>query len=212
MTAVERLDTVAALVVESLVLKPDDADASPSDLAALTRAMERGDEPAWVRFHEQYSARLHRYLLVVARGDEAAAAEALQLTFTRVARHIRTFDREDVFWSWLTVLARSAAVDEARKQRRRDGFFARLRAQPPSPADPSAAEAASRLRAALETGLADLPAEERRVVERKYLEGAAVRDIAAELGATEKAVESRLRRARLRLKQTILTLLRHETE
>src|SRR6185295_14964475 len=101
--------------------------------------------PAWVRFHELYSGRLHRYLLVLARGHETEAADALQATLTRIARHIRTFDAEDVFWSWLTVLARSAAVDEARKQQRREGFFARLRAQPPAPADASAAEAAARL-------------------------------------------------------------------
>jgi len=47
---------------------------------------------------------------VVTGGNEHAAREALQAALVRVVRHVRLFDAEDKFWSWLTVLARSALV------------------------------------------------------------------------------------------------------
>src|SRR5438445_3591174 len=95
------------------------AEAQPSiDIAALTAGMARGDEDAYRMFHELYFHRLLRYLLVVTGGREEAAREALQLALLRVVRHIRKFDAEATFWSWLTVLARSAVVDEERKRHR----------------------------------------------------------------------------------------------
>ena len=77
-------------------------------------------------FHELYFQRLLRYLLVVTGGREEAAREALQIALLRVVRHIRRFDREAVFWSWLTVLARSAVVDEERKRHRYLAFLDRF--------------------------------------------------------------------------------------
>ena len=80
------------------------------DVPGLTARMRRGEEAAYRDFFDAYYNRLLRYLLVVAAGDEASAAEALQSTLLRVVRHIKVFAAEEVFWSWLTVLARSAYV------------------------------------------------------------------------------------------------------
>ncbi|HEY2952163.1 MAG TPA: hypothetical protein VGK40_06255, partial [Verrucomicrobiae bacterium] len=62
----------------------------------------------------------------------------------RVVHHIRRFDSPEVFWSWLTVLARSSLVDEERKRKRYfgllDGFLAGARRDdfdPPRDADGS---------------------------------------------------------------------------
>lgn len=63
---------------------------------------------AWRTFHHAYVDRLWRYLLVVAGGREDTAREALQGALVRAVRHIKVFEDETVFWSWLTVLARSA--------------------------------------------------------------------------------------------------------
>src|ERR1017187_640134 len=84
----------------------------PPNVSELTARMSRGDEAAFHEFYQLYFNRLLRYLLVVAHGQEEVALEALQLTFVRVARHVRWFDSEAVFWSWLTVLARSSIADE----------------------------------------------------------------------------------------------------
>jgi RNA polymerase sigma-70 factor (ECF subfamily) len=48
-----------------------------------------------------------------------------------------------------------------------------------------------------------LPEEDRAILRRKYLEGFSVREIAEESGSSEKAIESRLTRARNRLKEMI---------
>src|SRR5882724_3461943 len=89
-------------------------------VATLTRAMRRGDEAAWVRFHQEYSGRIHRYLLVLLKGDHESASEILQVTFTRIARYMREFDDEKVMWHWLTRIARTATIDELRKRGRRE--------------------------------------------------------------------------------------------
>src|SRR5450759_4647475 len=100
--------------------------AEPLDVAALTRRMVEGDELAYRSFYDVYFNRLSRYLLVVTAGDEDAAGEALQSALVRVARHIKVFPSEAVFWSWLTVLARSALCDQTRKRRRYLAFLDRF--------------------------------------------------------------------------------------
>ena len=188
----------------------DSADAAPP-IATLTRALVVGDEAAYRTFHDAYVPRLYRYMLVVTAGDEESAREALQAALVRVVRHIKVFSDEARFWNWLTVLARTALADQRRKQRRYFAFLdrftthARVEAAPQSDSD-----ADTRLLGLLEHGLADLTADERELVERKYFRDQSVREIAADVQATEKAVESRLGRARRKLKDRLLQKLRHE--
>jgi RNA polymerase sigma factor (sigma-70 family) len=66
------------------------------------------------------------------------------------------------------------------------------------------------LRALLQHGLASLAADERQLLESKYLAARSVRDIAAELQTSEKAVESRLVRIRRKLKDAVLARLKNE--
>jgi RNA polymerase sigma-70 factor (ECF subfamily) len=190
------------------------ADAKPPEpleVAALTRRMVRGDEAAYREFYDAYFERLFRYLLVVTRGDEDAAREALQSALVRVVRHIRVFPSDTVFWSWLTVLARSALSDQNRKQRRYLAFLDRFtrhsRTQQAAPADP---EADARLATLLENSLGALPPDERRLVKAKYFERRSVCDLAEEFDLSEKAVESRLVRVRHKLKAAILEGLKRE--
>ncbi len=184
------------------------ADAT-SPTVTLTQALSEGDEAAWRDFHAAYAPRLLRYLLVVCQGREENAREALQQTFIRAVRYIRPCHTEAELWGWLTLLARCAAADLGRRERRYLGFLTRWLPQQsdplPAPPDPE-----GRLQDALATELAALPAAERELLERKYLGGAAVRKLAATLGTSEKAVESRLTRARQRLKTAILNRLSHE--
>ena len=180
-------------------------------MAALTRRMVQGEETAYRTFYEAYFNRLSRYLLVVTSGDEDAAREALQSTLLRVVRHIKVFPSDDVFWSWLTVLARSALTDQTRKRRRYLAFLDRFtwhnRTQQAAQDDP---EADARLVSLLEGSLGKLPFDERRLVEAKYFERLSVRQMAEALGLSEKAVESRLVRVRQKLKAAILDGLKHE--
>jgi RNA polymerase sigma-70 factor (ECF subfamily) len=190
------LDLAAVVALSAKKQAPAD------DIATFTRALHLGDEAAWREFHGRYFSRLFRYLLVVTGGNEDLAGEALQQTMLRAVRHMRLFESGTVFWSWLTVLARSAAVDELRKQSRRLSFLERLfAARPPAPADPDAEE---RLHDLIGDALAALDDKDRDLLRRKYQEGESVRHIAGALETTEKAIESRLVRVRRELREHVL--------
>lgn len=180
-------------------------------VADLTRRMAAGDETAYRLFYDAYFDRLWRYLIVVTAGNEDAAREALQATLTRVVRHIRVFPSEPVFWSWLTVLARTALTDQMRKRHRYLAFldrFSQYTATANTCRDDERGD--ERLRQLLEHHIAALAGEERQLVEAKYFARRSVREIAAELQTTEKAIESRLARIRQKLKTAVLAQLRND--
>ncbi len=188
------------------------AGAADSVTASLTRRMKAGDETAWCEFHKAFAPRLERYLLVVCRGNEATARDALQQTLLRAVRNLRVMATEAELWGWLTVLARSAATDLARREGRHRGFLERWFQAQPSPPTPEPSDADQRLEAALAQELDQLPASDREILEQKYLSGGSVRELADVLGTTEKAVESRLTRARQKLRRALLLRLQNEND
>jgi len=179
----------------------------PTATAELTRRLALGEDEAFREFHGLYFERLHRFLLVVARGQEHEAREALQETLLRVVRYARPFESEEIFWSWLKMVARSAARDGGRKNRRYlnllQNFALRWR-QPPT----GEAHDESDLRPLLEESLAEMESPDRRLIEGKYLDGSSVRELSGATGLTAKAVESRLLRLRRELRETLLKKLR----
>lgn len=173
--------------------------------------MAAGDEAAWRTFYDAYFSRLSRYLLVVATGNEDAAREALQAALLRVAKHIKVFPDETVFWNWLTVLARTAFLDETKKRRRYFSFLDRFTSHRQVELDALVVvDSDESFQKLLEQHIALLPPDERALVEQKYFARRAVRDIAAELQITEKAVESKLSRVRKKLKDAVLAELNED--
>jgi RNA polymerase sigma-70 factor, ECF subfamily len=205
------LSVQAQQTSECLTLASDKPP-EPLDVSTLTRGMTAGDELAYRTFYDAYFNRLSRYLLVVTAGDEDTASEALQATMVRVVRHIKVFQNDAVFWSWLTVLARSALSDHNRKRRRYLAFLDRFtwHTRPTRPAVPEEPEAEARLVSRLEISLAALPFDERQLLEAKYFTRRSVREMAEELDVSEKAVESRLVRIRRKLRVAILEGLKGE--
>jgi RNA polymerase sigma factor (sigma-70 family) len=180
-------------------------------LAALTARMARQDEAAFDEFLAAYRDRLFRYVIVLTRGDEEAAQEALQQTLLRIVRHIRRFDDEAVFWSWLTRLARSAVTDDVRKRNRYFAFLSRFFSRPESQAPEADTNAENpALLDRLESLLPHLPAADAELIRHKYFLGLTSREIATQFETTEKAVESRLVRIRRQLRESILKEVRHE--
>ena len=173
--------------------------------------MARGDEAAYRDFYDAYFDRLLRYLLVVTGGNEQAARDALQAALVRVVRHIKPFDAEEKFWSWLTVLARTALADESKKQRRWFMFLERFARH--AEAENTAAnngEADEKLRELLAQKMSALPPDERELISQKYVLRRSVREIAGAQQTTEKAVESKLSRVRRKLKNGIFASLKNE--
>lgn len=173
-------------------------------ITALTRGLVAQDETAFREFHARYFDRLYQFLLVVTRGQEHEAQEAVQETMLRVARHARVCDDAEQFWCWLKAVARNAARDGGRKEGRYRSLLERFFARYQTDAAVKPDDEAARLKALLSETLAELSPEERQLVEGKYLDGAAVKDLSADTGLTEKAVESRLLRLRRQLRERLL--------
>lgn len=183
-------------------------DTTGSCAAALTRRLAAGEETAFREFHTLYFDRLYHFLLVVARGNEHAAQDALQEMLLRVVRYVRAFDTDDAFWGWLKVVARNAARDAGRKQRRYFALLERFSFGRADARDTAPPHDDERLRAILDEALAEIDAADRRLIEGKYLRGATVLELATESGLTEKAIESRLLRLRRRLAERLSEKLR----
>jgi len=192
--------------------KPRPSLGTDAAVITMTCGMSRGKEPAFREFQAVYFDRLLRYLLVVTRGDAEMARDALQETFLRVARYVRRFEREEVFWSWLTVLARSAARDGGRRQRSYWRMLADYtRAWLPVASNGSTSrEDHHPWISSLDRSLEELSPVERTLIEGKYMDGTSVNQLARQTGLTEKAVESRLLRARKQLKNSLLKRLNDE--
>jgi RNA polymerase sigma-70 factor, ECF subfamily len=182
-------------------------DAAQPPVAQLTRRLAQSDAAAFREFHALYFDRLYHFLLIVTRGDEHAAQDALQETLLRVVRHAREFQNEEIFWSWLKAVARNAARDGSRRRRRYFAVlerFAFWRSIEPSNGESDADD----LRALIQEGLAELTGEDRALIEGKYLRGATVLELAADTGLSEKAIESRLGRLRRQLAASLLAKIR----
>jgi RNA polymerase sigma-70 factor (ECF subfamily) len=177
-------------------------------IAVLTAAIVHGDEQAFEAFHERYFDRLYQFLLVVTRGNELQAREALQETLLRVARHPHVFCEEEGFWRWLKVVARNSARDEGRKRFRYFALLERFALDRNRNGDGHPAADENSLRSLLVESMEELPAEDRYLIEAKYLQGAAVKIIAPEMGLSGKAVESRLVRLRRQLRECLLNKLK----
>lgn len=178
-----------------------------ADIAALTRRLAAHDENAFREFHRLYFDRLYQFLLVVARGQEHEAGDALQETFLRVLRYARPFATEDAFWGWLKVVARSAACDAGRKNQRYLNLLRNValhwRGAPQDGGD----DELDHLRAIIEECLSELDPHDRSLIEGKYLAESSVRQLATDTGLTDKAVESRLLRLRRDLRKRMLKKL-----
>jgi RNA polymerase sigma-70 factor (ECF subfamily) len=178
-----------------------------TSVAQLTRRLASGDEEAFREFHARYFDRLYQFLLLVARGQEHEAQEALQETLLRVAKYAREFENEEAFWCWLKMVARSAARDAGRKRHRYLAVLERFAFWRNGAGDDGVHDE-SRLEEMLTESIAELPPDDRRLIEAKYLEGAAVKDLSAATGLTDRAIESRLLRLRRQLREMLLKKLR----
>lgn len=135
--------------------------------------------------------------LKMIKGNDAQAREVLQQTVIKVARYARRFESEEVFWNWATRLARSCWIDETRKASR---YLRLLEAFWNSSRDRERDHA---IESMMTDAIHLLPPEDRTLLVHKYVEGRSVRELAAALETTGKAVESRLTRARQKLREIL---------
>lgn len=179
------------------------ADHTDGELAALSRD---GNAAAFGEIVRRYKQVLHR---TVARltGDEDEAVDIVQDAFISAHAAIGRFDGDRPMRTWLTRIA----VNKARDWRRRHIVRRLISAVLPDeaveiaddapPLDSAVADRAELAR--VEAAIRRLPANLREVIVLRTIDGLSQAEVGEALGVTEKTVETRLYRARSRLRQDL---------
>jgi RNA polymerase sigma-70 factor, ECF subfamily len=176
--------------------------------AELLRAVARGDESAFARVYDRYSAILLGLMLRILR-SRAEAEDVLQEVFLQVWQRAHSFDPErGRAFTWLVTLARSRAIDRLRSTGSRERA-ARASAEDAPPRETASGEWADNaaIRAeraeAVRAALAELPEEQRQVLMLAYLEGMSQSEIAAAKNQPLGTVKTRTRSALRKLAESL---------
>lgn len=162
--------------------------------------LSAGDAEGITLLQQQYGSMV-RYIVRGILHDARDAEECISDVYLRVWGRFAGFDpARGTLATWLTAVARNAAVDRLRQRRPPDQRWEETDGAAPSPEDEVLRrERAEQLRQAVDT----LSASDRVLFYRKYYYLQSTAQIAAELGLTERAVEGRLYRLRRRLRKAL---------
>ena len=176
-----------------------DPSISDSDLMALTAAGDRRAIEQLMYRHAPAVLRLARAVT----GDAAAAEDTLQQTFLAVYQHASAFRGDSSARAWMLTIARNTAYRMRAKARRQSvaeepwiqlGVEAGWGSE-----DPEALAMAAERKDTLRSAMSTLSAQDLEVLLLRDIEGLAGSEAAALMGIGERALKSRLHRARLRL-------------
>lgn len=168
------------------------------DEAALVERIRSGDETAMADIYDRYSGIVYGVALRVL-GNTTAAEDVLQEVFLQLWRNPNAFDaNRGRLPAWLAVIARNRAIDHLRKRPPEDD----IEDLPISTGVNLEGEAAQRLAVdKIRTVLAQLPPEQRRVLEMAFFEGMTHTEIAAKCGEPLGTIKTRIRTGLLVLRK-----------
>lgn len=190
-----------------------------SDLA-LVRRMHKGDRSAFDEFVAQVLPVLQRFAASRLRTDPEVVRDVVQSTLCKAIESLPGYRGEGALLSWVCGICRFEifALFKDRQRAPYIGLFeenaemekalARVRL---AVDDPEQSLVEDEVRSMVHLTLDSLPGNYGRLLELKYCQAASVREIALDLGLSEKAVESRLTRARAAFKTTYASIVRDIT-
>jgi len=168
----------------------------------LQRAVQ-GDDEAFTCIVEHYQTPVFNLCYRMLGGDPQEAEDAAQETFWRAYQHLKRYDPQRPFATWLLSIAAHYCIDQ---QRRRhivplpiDDLLEETAASPAP--DPEHVASQSEETAALHSILKDINPIDRAAVILRYWYDFSEEEIARSLSLSVSAVKSRLHRARLLLAQ-----------
>lgn len=169
-----------------------------SDQVLISR-VQTGDCEALATLYKRYSPSVWRYVYSRLGGDEAASRDVVSETFLAMIQSIgrRNAAPANVA-KWLTGVARNKLVDHWRRSTSQ--VAAHDTELTERQACPAEATDTSEIRQAVGQAMDRMDDLQRLTLEWKYLEGLTVREMAARLGRTEKAIEGILYRSRIAFK------------
>ncbi len=180
------------------------AKAQSGDDVELVQRMRVGDADALRSIVERYQDRIFALIFGIVR-DRHEVEDVAQEVFLKVFRRIHAFDGRSRFYTWLYRVAANSAKDHVKKRSRRPSVALDDNAGIPSMLRSPAENAErSELRLAVRAAINTLPGRYREVLTLREIEGLTYNEIAAILRVSMGTVESRLHRARARLKQVLI--------
>lgn len=167
--------------------------------------------PARVEFPRERTEELWREFAAPLRSflrgrtrSSADAEDLLQDVFIRIQRRLPTLRDTSKMQGWIYRIARNALIDHYRSRREQVPIDLEVQADDP------AGESTVDLRPSLRRFMAELPAHYREPLVRHEFQGESIGDVAAALGLTLTATKSRVRRARLMLREMLDRCCRFE--
>lgn len=188
------------------------------EIAQLIGLLIERDTDAFARLYDQ-TAGLVFGVLVRILGSRELAEEVAQEVYLEVWNKAASFDRKrGAGQSWITLIARSRALDRIRAEKSYRGALDHMHGapdrQPLADAAPSPADDAdlSELRAVVGQAMHTLPAEQRRAVELSFFGGLSHSEIALQTEAPLGTVKSRIRAALMTLEARLKPMVRQQSE
>lgn len=184
--------------------------------AQLVERARRGEAEAFRRLVERHSPRLFRLAFRIT-GDEQAAEDAVQEALLRAYRALPRFDARSQFGTWLHRIAVNAALELARKGRRRAheerGEGTDDLAPLPSPEPgPDRRVQSLEVERAVRSALAELSPMERTAFVLRHFEGRSIAEICGALGIGQSAGKQAIFRAVKKLRRVLEPLMVRQYE
>lgn len=180
------------------------------DLAPLARRAAGGDREAFRAWLEATHAVVYRVALRML-GDPAGAQDVTQEAFARAWQNMARLRKPEASLGWVCRIARNVAADKLRGPARREilvldkptqnGATSQVeRLGSPEP-DPEAEALSAETRAQVRDAVASLKDKHRVVLLLREVDGMSYEEIATALGVPRGTVESRIHRARAKVKK-----------
>ena len=159
---------------------------------------------AFAQLYEAHRDDVFRYVRRHAKSDDDAA-ELTAVAFARAFQSFASFDVESrASLPWLLRIARNAAIDAHRRQRRWASLGALLPGvHPRAPDDPELEALRRDLHRELAAAFSRLPLEQREALALRYGAGLTAREIGEVLGKKEAAAQKLMRRALAQLQEDV---------
>jgi RNA polymerase sigma-70 factor, ECF subfamily len=182
----------------------------------ILHAAQKGDRKAFVEIVRRYEETVYSFAFKVCR-DRDKAAETLQDTFVNVYRKLHQFDGKSKFTTWLYSIVANNCLMKHRRSKLDEAAMSLndlpphgegngIHSHPPIPAwkqTPLDGVMRQELRTLLDNAIEKLPLDYRAVFIMRDVEGHSAEETARVLRLSIPAVKSRLRRARVFLRNQL---------
>lgn len=192
-----------------------------ADVRELVRRAQAGERAAFRQLVDLHQRRVYQLALSIVRSHEDAM-DVVQETFIRVHQNLPRFKGDAAFFTWVYRIARNAAIDHQRRERRVDTVEVDENTLTDEGAqhDPLAIDSPSPLKAALRGELADVLARalsslseaHRTILVLREVDGLSYEELAQTLAIPKGTVMSRLFHARQRMQVLLADYVERDTD